>query len=96
MDALAIILAKEKLPLHLGQRLAFTHFLLLLEPRWSAIHRNILTTGSKKKIPNLMDSIPERVMDVWNETNIAATIDIWSSNVGDRYCSMSIHWVMHD
>lgn len=35
-------------------------------------------------------------MDVWNETDITATTNMWSSNMGDRHCTMSIHYIMQD
>lgn len=96
VDALVILLAKENLLLQLGQRLAFTHFLMLLELRWLAIYRNIVTRSVEKQARNIVDSIHGSVMDVWNQLDVAATTNMWSSNAGDQYYTMSIHWIAYD
>lgn len=94
MDVPAIMLAKESLPLHLDQRPEFTEFLTFLEPQRSTIHRNTINRSIEKQSRDVVNSMCERVKDVWNKTNIATT-DMWSSNAGDRYCTISVHWITH-
>ena len=88
--------ARENLPLQLGERPGFTEFLQLLEPRWTPVSRGTVTTSIRDQATEVVKRIRTEILQVWKETDVSCTTDMWTSHAQDRYCTLSMHWLTSD
>ena len=94
--ACARFVAWENLPIHLPSRPAFVAMMKTAEKRWPIISRRSVTRSIMSQAAAVRQQYSDEVRDILEETDVAMTADMWSSEAGDRHLTVTLHWISND
>ena len=93
---LARLCVVENSPLHIGTRAGFVKFMGKRDPRWPSILKQSVTRSVEGQNEQLRKDIRREMEGVDSETDIAFTIDFWTSPTSESFMTTSMHWITWD
>ncbi len=91
--AVARWVAWENMPLSIGERQGFIHFMRTFDHRWPKISKRTVTRCVQQQAEECVSKISEEMKRVAEDTDVSWTTDCWSSNSTDRYITMTLHYI---
>ena len=91
--ALARWVAWDNMPLSIGERQGFIHFMRTVDPRWPKITKRTVTRCVQEQAAECVSKISEEMKRVAEDVDVSWTTDCWSSNNTDRYITMTLHYI---
>ena len=86
-------IATANLPFHIAQTGPFMHFMRKFMPQWPRISKQTITRAVSRQAWEAKSTLAEELREVQQCTRAAMTADMWSSRHGDRYITITAHWV---
>lgn len=94
MDAVAMYIAKDMVPIYTVEKPGFIHLLKVLDPRYVLPSRKYF---SDVALPQLYNSTRQRIAaELDGVLFYSATTDLWSSRVMQPYLSLTLHFINDD